>query len=212
MITQSRNRTIRDTMSQLSKTLATMQKQAEEQAKLIKQTALVISRVRGTRDITDKAREAVARMAPAEPLADRVRTAIESDGPASAAELAERLGEPLPVVQREVSALRRSGRLTNVGDTEAPRWWWSVGEHGSTPELKRSLAILLSYEPMTLTQLAIATRCTNRNRISGALVKLQAMGIKFRNLGDRQRFVWSVEKLTASARHALDKLVADSTA
>jgi hypothetical protein len=42
----------------------------------------------------------------------------------------------------------------------------------------------------TLREIVEVTGCSNRNRISGILVKLQVRGRKLKNLGDRKRAIW----------------------
>lgn len=168
---------------------------AKESARVMKLAEQAIEMVRGngargTGDVTEAAHAAATKIAE-EKMPERIHAAIEKDGPATVAELAQRLGEPAARVQRTVKKLRAAGQLRNVGSPLEPVWWWAVGDGGDTGELRDSVARLLSHRPMTLLEIVNATGA-RRNRISGVLVKLQVSGVPVRNLGDGQRAVWSV--------------------
>lgn len=65
-----------------------------------------------------------------------------------------------------------------------------VGDDATTPEL---IAVVQSCieRPRTLREIVELTGCTNRNRVSGAIVKLQvAHPGSVKNIGDARRALW----------------------
>ena len=185
---------LKSTTKQLQDALTVIRAQAatnaKESARVMRLADQAIAIARGTEDVQEQARLAVATVSE-EKMPERIHAAIEKDGPATVAELAQRLGAPAARVQRTVKKLRAAGQLRNVGSPLEPVWWWAVGDDGETGELRDSVERLLSHRPMTLLEIVNATGA-RRNRISGVLVKLQVSGVPVRNLGDGQRAVWSV--------------------
>lgn len=196
-MTRSKTITINDDLARMERTLVAIKTQAADLAKTQEQldataerVGIAIARARGTGDLTEQAR--AAQLAASEDtLAERIRVILESEGPASVAEIAERLREPAGRVQRAVKKLRSTDKLRNVGSPEDPRWWWSVGDGGSTDELTASISALLRHQPMTLSALMSATGA-RRGRISGVIVKLQRSGAPVENLGDGHVAIWSL--------------------
>lgn len=196
-MTRAKTPTLNDDLTRMERTLTAIKAQADDLAKSQEQldatvdhVARLIVRARGTSDITEQAR--VAQLEAGEDtLPERIRVILESEGPASVAEIAERLRVPAGRVQRVVKKLRSADKLRNVGSPEDPRWWWSVGDEGSTDELTASISALLRHWPMTLSALMDATGA-RRGRISGVIVKLQRSGAPVENLGDGHVAIWSL--------------------
>jgi len=65
-----------------------------------------------------------------------------------------------------------------------------VGDDGSTPDLIATVARVITRQPCTLVALGEITGA-RRNRLSGAIVKLQEQG-RVVNLGNGSRAVWSI--------------------
>lgn len=66
-----------------------------------------------------------------------------------------------------------------------------VGEECSTPDLIDAVQRCIADRPHTLREIVDLVGCTNRNRVSGALVKIQVANPKsVKNLGSRKTALW----------------------
>jgi hypothetical protein len=181
---------------------------AREQVRVAKLAEQAIALARGTGDVSQQAQAAVAAVAE-EKLTERIREALLASGPMSVVDLSKTLNEPAARLQHVVKVLRAARKMRNVGDKLDPVWCWAVGDSGDTPELRKAIERLIRFKGMSLTDLVEATGCTNRNRISGALVKLE---LKLEgetpdgkspmvNLGTSQRFIYFIPAAKRARRN-----------
>jgi hypothetical protein len=149
--------TIADRVAELERRLAAAKAPAEPKAP---------TRVaRGTQDVTDAARSAAAE----ETLAHRIETLLRLR-PMSTLELAEETGDERAA--RCVAALRRQGKLWNIGDDVTPRWVWVIGDEVETQAIRDQIARLCHLRPYTFHEL-VAAIGANPNRVKGALTDLK---------------------------------------
>lgn len=140
---------------------------------------------RGTGDVTDAARAAVA--APP-PLAERVEHALRT-GIYSLAELCQEVKSPPGPVGKVLKHARAARQVYNVGSEDRPRWTWIIGDAVETQELYAHVERLITDRPFTFAELLDATGA-RRGRISGAIVSFQHAGRKVMNLGSESKARW----------------------
>lgn len=124
---------------------------------------------------------------------------------ATLAELADRLARATDRATRLEDALERIARGTIPPPSdEAParavttlrraskRAAWHVGDGATPDQLRAAVEACIRERPRTLREILDETGVSNRNRISGVLVRLQERGIKVENLGTPRRALWFV--------------------
>lgn len=126
--------------------------------------------------------------APARDPAAELETALR-EKPRSVAELARAVGQPAGHVSIAMRALKKAGRVYNIGTSDAPRWTWVIGDETSQPELAAAVTALIRDRPMTFGELMAATGA-RRGRVSGVIVGLQRGGAGIENRGDPRRARW----------------------
>lgn len=176
-----------DKITQLETTIRALERQAHLAA-----TALASIRkelARGTGDVTEQAAAAVT-AAKSLGIYDRIEAALRS-GPASLKELASVVGAAAGKVNTLLSGMKRSHKVYNLGSEDDPRYVWCIGDDASVDELRKTVEMLIRIRPLTLQELVAATGLTNRNRISGVLVRIQ-MDMTVLNLGTRARAIYFI--------------------
>lgn len=89
----------------------------------------------------------------------------------------------------ELQAHSAAGRAYNLGSVERPRYVWVLGDETSTTELIDAVRRCIRERPLELSELETATDA-RRNRLSGAIVRLQAFEEPIMNLGTQHRARW----------------------
>lgn len=104
----------------------------------------------------------------------------------------EQAQEAARAVQRAEALAARTVRLARgtVVPTDPNR----VGDEATTETLYAACERLLKRKPHTLHELVDALGLTNRNRVSGILVRLQRDERGVVNLGDGRKAVWSIPR------------------
>ncbi len=103
------------------------------------------------------------------------------------AKYAKELEDQLAKSARTVKATREIAVKQIPGDPGRP---FFVGNDCTTPELSRAVERCISDRPHTLREIVELTGCTNRNRISGVIVKLSVAGKNVKNIGQARRALW----------------------
>lgn len=146
---------------------------------------------KGSSDVTIAARAAVR----TQPLPERIEIALRN-GVLSFDGLLDVLECRPGNLTTALKDLRDRKAIYNIGTEDRPCWTWILGDEGSTQELIAKLEDLLSIRPFLTQELVDATGA-RRNRISGALVKLQMRGLPLENHGDRKIARWYLPKRAA---------------
>lgn len=162
-------------------------------------------RARGTSDLTAAATAAVAATpVPAAPapargdtLAARIETALRArpmtlssvPGLGLSSDLSVAVGARAVRINPVLQALRDDRKIYNIGSENHPIWTWILGDDDETGALIDYLEHLITIRPFTLRELIEVTGA-RRNRISGALVKLQVRGLKIENHGSTKVWRW----------------------
>lgn len=154
-------------------------------AERIEKIRAELNLARGTDDVTDAARAAVAATPP---LAERVERALRS-GIWSLADLCHEVKAPPGPVGKALKRAREARQVFNVGSEDRPRWTWIPGDAVETQELYAHIERLITDRPFWFAELLDATGA-RRGRVSGAIVSFQHAGRKVMNLGTEARARW----------------------
>lgn len=179
-----------DEVAAVLEQLAAQQAQAAEQlARAAEQIAALQTRLaRGTSDVTEVARIAVARQAAEAPvpvaevartatLLERVEAALRRE-PMSLQDLCREVRAPAG----PVSAARRRLKTYNVGSEERPLWTLVIGDAVDTATAYAKVWQLIAIRPFESSELEAATGI-RRGRVQGALVDAQRLGGQTINAG-----------------------------
>lgn len=150
----------------------------------IADTRARVSRLgRGTGDVTEAARAAVAvvtdpRERTRQALRDRVATV-------------EHVASALEVTEPQARALvaELGDEVYNLATDAAPRWVLQIGDETDTETLCEAVRRVLRERPLEQREIIAATGA-RRNRVSGAIVKLQAQSEPIWNLGEKNKARW----------------------
>lgn len=125
----------------------------------------------------------------AHPLAARIEALLRARV-MTYGEMIDELGAEERRVHDAFAAMRRTGKVFNVGDENRPRWTWVVGDRIETRALRELVERLVRERAITFPELMAATRA-NPNRLKHALTTLQGREHNpLRNLGTRGKAVW----------------------
>lgn len=127
-----------------------------------------VTRSRGTGDVTEQAAQAEREVEQPD-LPARIEEALRTR-PHSIDELARAAGETVGKVSAALRPLK--SRVTNVGGSEYPRWFWIIGDDADPSQVAAAVRALVADRPMTLTELSAATG-VRQSRVSGAIVAMQ---------------------------------------
>lgn len=209
----------------LTKTLSAIVERAkkiEADAKaerLEAQRALRIAR--GTGDVREQAEAAVAastiaKIATKLSLADKIEAVLRGPfAPLGIRELAAAVEAPVGRVLNELKRLRTTAcptrskedaaeakQIYNLGTEDDPRWIWVLGDETSPEELSAMVRKMISYRPLTFSQLTLATGA-RRGRLSGRLVQMQRDGEaldKDINLPNSRTYRWFISPKASRKR------------
>lgn len=114
----------------------------------------------------------VADVGEAAPLALRIENVLRR-GPRPFSEIVAELDDvPEGRVAKAFQAMRRAGKVWNIGDDTAPRWVWVIGDDVDTRVLRAYVELLCRIRPMTWAELCEATGA-NPNRVKGVCTDLR---------------------------------------
>lgn len=175
----------------------------DERIKLERQLKSAGASLKGTRDMTDAARAAVADGR----LEVRMEVALRgAAAPMSVVDLARQLREPAANVQRVLKRLRETPCPTAAADSGAmcvynhgtdtdPRWSWVIGDDVDAQTLYSTIEVMLRRRPYTFRELQLATGA-RRGRISGATVEFARGDLPIYTVGgSERRYVWFIGSL-----------------
>jgi hypothetical protein len=134
-------------------------------------------------------------------LYDRIEAALRA-APRSTEDLAGLVGSSAAKVTTLLEGMERSRKVYNLGTAKRPRWVWCIGDDADTDTLRATVAMLIRERPLELQEIVAATGLTNRNRISGVLVRLQVAELNVQNLGTRAHARWFIPPADTRAASA----------
>lgn len=185
----------------ITNNLHIVKEQTKELEDMIHRLEDQLKHARGTGDVQEQARAAVA-VAEVKPVIKtppihRPRKADSKSEVAKAlrgnsfntAQTAKATGLSLGKVSEAIRALRQERRVANVGSEDFPKWTLRIGDDTSTSELNAEIKRLIMDRPMT-TQELIETTGARLARVSGALIALQRTENQLLNLGSQRRAKW----------------------
>lgn len=158
--------TKKPTLTDLAKQIAALQARLESLVPATEPAAPLRVRAQGTTPIP------FTEVGEAAPLAARIESCLRR-GPKTFSEIAADLDDvPEGRLAKAFQAMRRGGRVWNIGDDTAPRWVWVIGDDVDTRVLRAYVELLCRIRPMTWAELVEATGA-NPNRVKGVCTDLR---------------------------------------
>jgi DNA-binding transcriptional regulator GbsR (MarR family) len=187
----------------ISTNLHIVKEQAKELEDMIHQLEDQLKHARGTGDVAEQARAAVAaaeaRPTPVKPVPQpRPQRRLDPKSEVAkvlrgnsfnTAQIAKATGLSIGKSAEALRALKAERKVANVGSEDFPRWTYRIGDETSAQELNAEVKRLIEDRPMT-TQELIETTGARLARVSGALIALQRTEKQLLNLGTQRRAKW----------------------
>lgn len=165
---------------------ANQMEELKERIAQLERQALSI-KARGTGDVTEqaaRAKEAAVKEEPAKTLAEQIQSLLQGR-PMSADEIARVLHVQIGKVLHEIKVAKASKKIYNIGQPDHPRWFWRVGPHATSKDVKDAVAKLISDMPMSFAQICVATGIKG-SLVQGALIELRRTK-DVKNLGTKTK-------------------------
>lgn len=134
---------------------------------------------RGTGDQVEAAQHAVQMARP--PILARMESVLR-EAPMDAEALSRALGDAPARVAEVLQSAATSGLVYNVGRADKPVWTWRIGPGSGPATIRGAVMRLISYQPMTFSELKAATGCSD-NQVQGALIEIRRKVPLIHNLG-----------------------------